>query len=149
MNAQGLRATAIELDRGEVEPPGYVREQLELQEGPTSSCWNACAVSRTSPLSLHRVWLPLWLAPELARRSINGASLYATLEQDLGVRLSSARQRITAVAATEREAELLKVARGAPLLFTERLTRDDNNRPVEFVESWSTPRLPLWIELHR
>jgi GntR family transcriptional regulator len=149
MRAQGLRATAQEVDRSEVEPPAAVRQQLELQEGAHVVMLERLRCLDDEPVVLHRVWLPLWLAPELARRSIDGASLYATLEREMGVQLSTARQRITAVAASEREAELLKVARGAPLLFTERLTRDDNNRPVEFVESWSTPRLPLWVDLQR
>jgi len=79
----------------------------------------------------------------------NGASLYETLEFELGVRLSGARQLITAVAATEREADVLEVELGSPLLFTQRLTRDSNNRPVEFAESWMLPKLPLWVDLQR
>lgn len=149
MKAQGLRATSTELDRGESEPPEHVREQLELQGGAHAIVLERLRRVGDEPVALHRVWLPLWLAPELARRSIDGASLYDTLEQELGIRLSSARQRITAVAATKRQADLLQVARGSPLLFTERLTRDVNNRPVEFAESWSTPKLPLWVDLQR
>lgn len=100
-------------------------------------------------MALQRVWLPFSQAPELARRSLDGASLYDTLEQDYGIRVTTARQRITAVAATEREATSLGVVIGTPLIFTERLTRDSNNRPVEFAESWSVPKLALWVELHR
>ena len=149
MQAQGHRAASTELERGEREPSPFVQEQLELQDGAHVILLERLRSLGDEPVALHRVWLPLWLAPELARRSIDGASLYQTLEQDLGIRLSSARQRITAVAATKRQADLLLVARGSPLLFTERLTRDVNNRPVEFAESWSTPKLPLWVELQR
>jgi GntR family transcriptional regulator len=149
MHAQGHRATSVELERGEREPSPFVQEQLELQAGAHVILLERLRTVEHDPVAVHRVWLPLWLAPELARRSIDGASLYQTLEQDLGVRLGSARQRITAVAATKRQAELLRVSRGSPLLFTERVTRDVNNRPVEFAESWSTPKLPLWVELER
>lgn len=149
MDAQGRHATSTELERGEVEPPGYVQEQLELQPGAHVVVLERLRRLDEEPVALHRVWLPLWLAPGLARRSMDGASLYETLEVELGVRLSSARQRITSVAATERQADVLGVAAGSPLLFTQRLTRDDNNRPVEFAESWTVPKLPLWVELRR
>jgi GntR family transcriptional regulator len=150
MQAQGHRATSGELERGEVDPPPYVQEQLELQAGAHVVVLERLRRLDDEPVALHRVWLPLWLAPGLARRSMkNGASLYETLELELGVRLSSARQRITAVAATEREADILGVELSSPLLFTQRLTRDSNNRPVEFAESWTVPKLPLWVDLHR
>ncbi|HZO97302.1 MAG TPA: GntR family transcriptional regulator [Gaiellaceae bacterium] len=149
MRQQGRRATSMELDRREVEPPDAVREQLDLQDGAHVVLLERLRSLDDEPVALHRVWLPLWLAPELARRSMKGASLYETLEREHGVRLSTARQRITAVVASKRQAELLGVARGSPLLFTERLTRDVNNRPVEFAEAWLTPKLPLWVELER
>ena len=116
----------------------------------TRSCSSGCGASTGSPWRSTASGCPLWLAPGLARRALkNGASLYETLELELGVRLSSARQRITAVAASEREADILEVELGSPLLFTQRLTRDSNNRPVEFAESWTVPKLSLWVDLHR
>ena len=149
MRAQGRQASAAELGRSEVEAPERVRNQLELEEGAHAICLERLRSLDGEPVALQRVWLPFALAPELARRSMDGASLYATLEQELGVRLTTARQRITAVAASEREAAQLKVHAGTPLIFTERLTRDANNRPVEFAEAWSVPKLALWVELHR
>jgi len=149
MQSQGHRVTSSELNRAEVEPPPRVQDQLELEEAAHVVVLERLRRLDDEPVALHRVWLPFSLAPELARRSMNGASLYVTLEQELGIRLTTARQRITAVAATEREATLLGVTPGAPLIFTERLTRDANNRPVEFAEAWSVPKLALWVELHR
>jgi GntR family transcriptional regulator len=150
MHVQGHRTTSEELERGEAEPPPYVQEQLELQTGAHTVVLERLRRLDEEPVALHRVWLPLWLAPGLARRALkNGASLYETLELELGVRLSSARQSITAVAADERDAGILEVELGSPLLFTQRLTRDANNRPVEFAESWTVPKLSLWVDLYR
>jgi GntR family transcriptional regulator len=148
MQSQGRHATATELFRAEVEPPPRVQDQLELEDTAHVVMLERLRLLEEGPVALHRVWLPLSLAPELVRRSIEGGSLYAMLEE-LGIRLTTARQRITAVAAAQREASLLGVAPGVPLLFTERLTRDASNRPVEFAEAWSVPELALWVELHR
>ncbi len=149
MQNQGRRAASSELHRAEVEARPRVQDQLELQDGAHVVVLERLRLVDDEPVALQRVWLPFSQAPELARRSLDGASLYDTLEQDYGIRVTTARQRITAVAASEREATLLGVAVGTPLIFTERLTRDSNNRPVEFAESWSVPKLALWVELHR
>ena len=149
MRAQGRDATSSELHRGEVEAPEHVRDQLELQAGAHAVVLERLRHLDGKPVAIQRVWLPFSRAPELARRSLDGGSLYEMLEQEYGIRVTTARQRITAVAASEREAELLAVAKGAPLIFAERLTRDANNRPVELAETWSVPELALWVELHR
>lgn len=149
MRAQGHHATSSELRRGEVEAPAAVQQQLELNERAHVVVVERLRHLDGEPVAVHCAWLPLWLAPEIARHPLQGESLYAVLEQELGVRLNSARQRITATLATDQQASLLDVPPISPLLFTQRLTRDDNNRPVEFVESWSVPKLALWVDLFR
>jgi GntR family transcriptional regulator len=149
MQTQGRNATVTELAHAEVEAPDRVREQLELEDGAHVVVLERLRRIDDEPVALHRIWLPFSLAPELARRSLDGGSLYETLEKQFGVRLTAARQRITAVAATEREATHLHVPARSPLIFTERLTRDANNRPVEFAEAWAVPKLALSVELHR
>jgi GntR family transcriptional regulator len=149
MQAQGRRVTSKELKRSEVDPPRHIHEELELEDAAHAIVLERLRLIDGEPVALHRVWLPFSLAPELARRPLRGGSLYAILEHELGIRLTTARQRITAVAASEREARLLGVGPGDPLIFTERLTRDANNVPVEFAEGWSAPKLALWVELHR
>jgi DNA-binding GntR family transcriptional regulator len=146
---QGRTSTSEELDRKEVEAPARVQTQLEVQVGAHVVCLERLRRVDAKPVAIQRVWLPFSRVPELARRTLDGASLYETLEREYGIRVTTARQRITAVAASEREASVLGVKAGAPLIFAERLTRDSNNRPIEFAETWSVPDLPLWVELHR
>jgi GntR family transcriptional regulator len=149
MRSQGRVATASELSWSEVEAPEFVQDQLELQVGAHVVVLERLRQVDGRPVALQRVWLPFALVPELARRSLDGASLYDTLDQDYSIRVATARQRITAVGATDREARDLGVSEGAPLIFAERLTRDANNRPVELAETWSVPELALWVELRR
>lgn len=149
MQNQGRQASSREIGYSEVEAPARVQEQLELHEGAHVVVLERLRRIDDEPVAIQRVWLPFWLAPELARRSLDGASLYAVLEREYGIRLTAARSRITAVAADKGQADLLQVDIGAPLVFSERLTRDSNNRPVEFAETWSVPKLALWVDLHR
>lgn len=68
--------------------------------------------------------------------SLGGSSsLYEVLRGRFGVELASAEETIEAVPAGEREADLLGVPLGAPLLMLCRVSVDADDRPVEYVRS--------------
>ena len=64
-----------------------------------------------------------------------GKSFYRLLHTDYGVELASAEETIEAVAAGPREAELLGIPPGAPVLLLSRRTVDTSGRPTEYVRS--------------
>jgi DNA-binding GntR family transcriptional regulator len=78
--------------------------------------------------------VPVPLAPELDAIDFSTASLYAVLEERYGVRPSRARFAVEAIAATERQAALLGLERGQPLLRCDQLTEDAYGRPIEICE---------------
>ena len=104
-------------------------------EGPRSSAVERLRRIDDVPVALHRVCLPFSLAPELARRSIDGPSLYAALEHDLGIRLTTAHQRITAVAATNARPVSWVSLRARRWIFKER------SRATLITGRWNPPSL--------
>lgn len=66
---------------------------------------------------------------ELERELPN--TLYELYQRQYGITIHSASERLKAVSATEREAKLLNVATGAPLLQIERIALTLENTPVE------------------
>ena len=60
------------------------------------------------------------------------ASLYSLFETRFGVRMIRAEERIRAIAADRKSAELLAVAEGSPLLSVERVTYTYGDKPVEW-----------------
>ncbi len=81
------------------------------------------------PLALMRNVLPVKYAPNHA--DLVSIGLYEALRKS-GVRAAVAHQRIGAVAADERQAELLEEEPGAPLLFMERKGFMDNGGALEY-----------------
>lgn len=59
-------------------------------------------------------------------------SLYSLFESRYGLRMIRAEERIRAVAADRRTAEILRVEEGVPLLSVERVTYTYGDRPVEW-----------------
>lgn len=76
------------------------------------------------------------VVPGLSSEDVRG-SLYETLERKYNLVLARAREQVEAKAAGARDAKVLGVRRGAPLLRITRVTFDQNDRPFEVVEAVS------------
>jgi GntR family transcriptional regulator len=83
------------------------------------------------PLVLVTTWLPHRLVPGLEGLDFSGQSLYAVLEQRYGLIISRSRRTMEAVGAKAREAELLQVAVGTPLMQLDSVGYLADGTPVE------------------
>ena len=82
------------------------------------------------PLALMHNWLPQTYA-YLASDQLRTDGLYRIL-RSRGVQPQVAKQRITARSANQREARLLKIRRGQPLITMQRTAYDSDGRAIEF-----------------
>jgi GntR family transcriptional regulator len=76
---------------------------------------------------LHTYYLPLRAGETMVKEQAAG-DVYKFIETTLGRTIYSAERAVSAVAADESSAALLKTSVGAPLLFTESIVRDDEGR---------------------
>jgi GntR family transcriptional regulator len=86
------------------------------------------------PILIDRSTLPLAIAPDLVEVDFSAASLYRELEERHALRPVRARFAVEAVAADERQASLLHLQLGEPLLRCHQLTEDESGRPIEMCE---------------
>ena len=84
------------------------------------------------PVHLVTSYIPYGLCPALASVDLTNISLYAFLENICGLKLSRGRRFIEAVAATEAEAKLLQVKRGAPLIMLDSVSYLEDGTPIEY-----------------
>jgi GntR family transcriptional regulator len=111
------------LEFGFVEPPRRVREIL----GPGRTLEVVrLNLADGEPFARVTVWCPEVLGASLTRDEVGTASFYDLLPVVLG----GAEQTIGAAAASERDAALLGVPVGSPVLVCERITRDERREPV-------------------
>ena len=74
-------------------------------------------------------YIPEINVPGLAQEGLVNDSLYATLPK-YGIKATQADDRVEARLATVKEAEILQVHKGFPLLQVTRLTLDSSNNPL-------------------
>ncbi len=73
------------------------------------------------------------LVPGLIQKGLVGESLYETLEKRYNIVMERAVETVEACAANVREAELLNIKKGSPLLRVKRVTYGSDDRVIEIV----------------
>ncbi len=136
MRMRGFKPDQKILSLGRVEPSAHMRQRLELPAEASS----VIRVERLryadgDPIALHTAYLALTPEQEITRAELTAqGSLYQLLEQKFNLIVAEADQTIDAIVASEREAALLQVPVGNPLLFVVRTTWSHRRRPMELVE---------------
>ncbi len=124
----GRRSQRKILDFGFIKPPARVRQVFGVDK--------VLQVRRLSladgrPFARVTVWCPEELGAHVSRAQVEQSSFYDLLPVDLG----GAVQSIGADAASIRDAELLEIPKGSPVLVCERITSDAAGHPVLLAES--------------
>jgi len=84
------------------------------------------------PVVLTTTYLPQALAPGLATADLTRRSLYEYLETECGLTLARGQRTIEAVAADARQARLLHIRKGAPLVYLQSVSYLADGRPIEY-----------------
>jgi len=136
MRTRGMQPGQIILEVAEVDPPDKVRQQLELPP----EIQKVIKIERVRlgddlPMGIQTSYL---LPPEgqtLTREEVEkNGSIYSLMAEKFNLIPTEADETLEVVQATAREAELLGISEGSPLLLSERTTYSQNRRPVEFVK---------------
>ncbi len=114
-------ATASVAARLQLEPgkPGVELERQRFVDG--------------QPWALVVAYLPAELVPDLVERDFSGAeSLYRVVRQEYELPIISSTRRVEAAVADEREAPLLGIRRGDPVIVLRSLSFTAGMRPLEY-----------------
>lgn len=84
------------------------------------------------PVMLESYKVPLNRFPGLQEFDLENRSIYEIFETEYAVKITRTRQSLEPIIATSFEAEILRIARGDPLMLEKRLSYDAENLPVEF-----------------
>jgi GntR family transcriptional regulator len=131
LKESGQTPTTRLLAREIVPAPAEVATSLQLSRGTSVMHFERLRLASDQPIALMRNFLPLSLEEVVTEEGLNSTGLYQLLRQS-GIHLRLASQAIGARSAQPREARLLKVPSGAPLLTMRRISYDDAGQPVEY-----------------
>jgi GntR family transcriptional regulator len=131
--AHGQAVSSRVLALEEVPAGEVVAQSLGIAEGTPVVRLERIRSIAGEPLVLTVTYLPSSLARGLLDVDLEGeVSLYGVLARDFDLPVVSARRRVESAVAGAREARLLTVRRGAPLLVLRSVSHTTGGRPLEY-----------------
>jgi GntR family transcriptional regulator len=131
LRRQGHQAGARVLSAREGPAGRRTAEALALAPGEAVYEVIRVRLSDGAPLALERSLFPSARFPGLLDHRLEG-SLYELVERQYGERPARAVERLEPVVAHAREAEILQVTAGSPLMLVERTAYDGSGIPIEY-----------------
>ena len=107
--------------------------QLQISVGEPLARIERLRLADGEPMSVEVSFLVHHYCPGILTQDYTAHSLRRMLEEQFSIRITSARQTIQAIAATEDLAELLAVEEKKALLYIERLSFSEFDVPVEYL----------------
>jgi GntR family transcriptional regulator len=123
LKKKGCEVSILSIDFEKVNADGQMAEELEIEEGDQVYLLKRVVASDGKPIAIVKNYLIPRFVPGLPKDYKEITSLYKYMEQNWGISIESALDRITAKAATREEAEILGLEEKAALLIDHRLTR--------------------------
>jgi GntR family transcriptional regulator len=136
MRQAGIRATSKLIRAELVEPSEAVATALGLRPGEVVAVVTRLRFAEKEPLMVERSHLNYALTPRLLEHDLK-ASLYQLLSETYRLTLAEGEESIEVVQADGWLAKQLGVKTKAPLMYTERLVKDDRGIPIEFVQRYA------------
>ena len=100
------------------------------------------------PMALHVSYIPCALCPGLSEQQLNDRPLYRVLESEYGLVVGHAHETLESTTARPREALLLDIPVGAPVILLRILLYLQDGRPLEYVKGiYRGDRVKLRIEM--
>jgi GntR family transcriptional regulator len=136
MKQRGIIPGQRILEIGYIEPPAQVRAHLELRE----TCRQVLRIERLRlgdalPMGLQTSYYVLPEGGTITRQELEEyGSIYKMLQEKFHLIPTEADETLEVTVATPREATLLQIPPGSPLLLSERTTYSQYRRVMEFVK---------------
>jgi len=140
ISRMGESTRARVLEFGYFPAPPHVAEALDLSSGTEVQRSIRVRSIEGECLSHLETWVPAEIGRSYERAEMEDVALLRLLERH-GVKVTSARQTITAAVAPPNIATALGIHAGAPLLDVRRIVMDRAGRPVEYIRVLYRPDL--------
>jgi len=132
MRQQGLAPVVHVLTSQVNTAPVPVVDALRLRGRRQAWCLRRLAVLEGAPVALLTAWLPVRCQKGMAGHDLGEGSLYDALADVHGIEMTSADNLVEVGRAGLEDADLLALTPGSPLLEVVGVTRDQNDKPVEY-----------------
>ncbi|WP_321971941.1 GntR family transcriptional regulator [Paratractidigestivibacter sp.] len=135
MRDAGRDPKTIDLEFDTIEATKTVADRMGLRLGEQVLFMKRLRLADGVPMMVERTYVPASRFIGLTREALAGKSLYAIIENDYHETIRVAEEEFFASVARKSDAEVLRIAEGAPVLQLARVTYNNQNAVIEFTHS--------------
>jgi len=132
LEQQGYSTRTELLNSGEVKADTRLARQLNVPVGTALHMVERLRYAEETPISLHKSYVPVPLAPALLEHDLTEKQLCQVLAQDYGLNMVYVHESLESLVPTPAELTALDVRRGTPLLLLEQRISDHSRRLFEY-----------------
>jgi GntR family transcriptional regulator len=136
MKKKGFESHSDVISLTKMIPNDDILETLNLKPNDEVYCLIRVRYANKVEMSYQECYLPADMFPEIDRYDFSNHGLYETINDKYEIEPLHANQRMEARTATGKIAEYLHVDDGSPIFFVERITYEENQKPMELANSW-------------
>ncbi|CAG9619945.1 GntR family transcriptional regulator [Sutcliffiella rhizosphaerae] len=149
MIKRGLTPTSHLIHLKIVQANSFVAGELHISEADPVYEIKRIRLADGEPMALETNYISAHLVNGLTKEVVS-ASIYAYMEQELGLLIAHAHQSIESVKASAEDENFLKIKRGHPMLYIQRNTYLQDGTPLELVKSiYRGDRYKFNIQMNR
>ncbi|AQQ55499.1 GntR family transcriptional regulator [Planococcus lenghuensis] len=149
MQARGLTPSSRLVGFGSVFPELEIAQELHIKTDEKVFQVERVRYADGIPMAIERSYLPVKLLPGLTEDQLQH-SLYSLIEQESGLSIDRAVQRMEAALAKKEDAKLLQIESAAAVLKIERVSFLSDDKPFEVVRSiYRADRYTFTVGMHR
>jgi GntR family transcriptional regulator len=134
LEALGYKTETKLLSKGVQEAGRLIAENLNIKEGDEVYTLERIRYAEGEPLSLHKTYIPVAAANDFISKDIEKKALCDILGEEYGIYAKRGEETLECVAASEEDADYLKLDIGFPLLYLQYVLYSQNEIPFEFSE---------------
>jgi GntR family transcriptional regulator len=136
MEKRGYKSSTIMLNNEIVYANKTIAKALNVPERAKLIHINRLRYADGIPMCLESAYLIYKSCPEVLERDFSKESLRKYLITRYNIIWSRAHQKIYAITSTAKLAAHLKIKKGDPLIYIERVSYDQNNKPGEYLQAY-------------
>ncbi len=128
----GLKPRTQTLEIRRMPAPTTIAEILRIHPGQMMVYVYRLRFADDRPVSLYKVYIPLYLVPDIIEKGLAEQSLFKMLREDYGYHLAGSRNTVSAVVPDDEAQRLLDISASTALLLREQVTFIDSGEVIEY-----------------
>ena len=136
MEDKGFTVSSDILESREIYAPEFIQSSLELAEEEKVFKIKRLRFANNEPIVIHESYIPTNLCPNLLENNFSNDSLYSVFTSKYKKTIINATEHLEAIAADRETSAYLKIKEGDPILYIQRISFIEDNKPFEYSCSW-------------